>query len=87
MHQSVMECLNQIMAETRFHLGQCSVSPDAISARMSPSRDQLVTGAVTAALTHIDEVEFDRDFEELLAKYAPEEFSSSSNSPRAQLRM
>jgi hypothetical protein len=54
---------------------------------MSPSRDQLVTGAVTAALTHIDEVEFDRDFEELLAKYAPEEFSSSSNSPRAQLRM
>lgn len=86
MHQSVMECLNQIMATTKFHLGQCEISPDAISARMIPSREELVTGAVTAALAHVDEVEFDREFEDLLNKYAPEEFTSS-NSPRAHMRM
>lgn len=86
MHHSVMDCLNQIMATTKFHLGQCAISHDAISARMIPTRDELVTGAVSAALTHVDEVEFDREFEGLLNKYAPEEFTSS-NSPRAQMRM
>jgi len=86
MHQSVMECLNQIMATTKFHLGQCAISPDAISARMIPSKEELVTGAVSAALAHVNEVEFDREFEELLNKYAPEEFTSS-NSPHARMRM
>lgn len=90
MHQTVMDCLNQILDNTKLHLGQCTISPDAISARMLPSKDELVTGAVSAALNHVDEVEFDREFdrefEELLAKFAPEEFTSS-NSPRAHLRM
>lgn len=86
MHQTVMDCLNQILDNTKLHLGQCTISPDAISARMAPTRDELVTGAVSAALIHVNEIEFDREFEDLLAKYAPEEFTSS-NSPRAYMRM
>jgi hypothetical protein len=84
MHQSVMECLNQILDNTMAHLGQCSISPDAISARMVPSRNELTSGAVSAALAHVDEIEFDREFEELLAKYAPEE-PTSSPSPHRML--
>ncbi len=81
-NKSVLDCLNQIVGTAKAHLAQCSVSPDSISARMVPSQTELTTGAISQALLVIDESEFDREFEFLLAKYAPADAVAGAPSPR-----